>query len=104
MRAASNLLDARNRLAWRDLATASRLKVASSLLLALEENSFLFAEVTNKPEILMESSYNICEYHRFQVVTFQHKYFLFKLEIFLHRFKIFFIFSDGDFGAEREGH
>ena len=83
VRAASNLLDARNRLAWRDLATASRLKVASSLLLALEENSFLFAEVTNKPEILMESSYNICEYHRFQVVTFQHKYFLFQLEIFL---------------------
>ena len=79
MRAASNLLDARNRLAWRDLATAARLKVASSLLLALEENSFLFAEVTNKPEILMESSYNICEYHRFQVVTFQHKYFLFQL-------------------------
>ena len=83
MRAASNLLDARNRLAWRDLVTAARLKVASSLLLALEENSFLFAEVTNKPEILMESSYNICEYHRFQVVTFQHKYFLFQLEIFL---------------------
>ena len=65
VRAASNLLDARNRLAWRDLGPAARLKVASSLLLALEENSFLFAEVTNKPEILMESSYNICEYHRF---------------------------------------
>ena len=65
VRAASNLLDARNRLAWRDLGPASRLKVASSLLLALEENSFLFAEVTNKPEILMESSYNICEYHRY---------------------------------------
>ena len=62
VRAASNLLDPKNRDAWRDLETAQQMKTASSLLLAIEENAALFAEVTTKPEILMESSYNICEY------------------------------------------
>ena len=59
VRAASNLLDAKNREAWADLEVAAQMKVASSLLLAVEENAFLFAEVTNQQEILMESSYNI---------------------------------------------
>ena len=59
VRAASNLLDAKNREAWSDLEVAAQMKVASSLLLAVEENAFLFAEVTNQQEILMESSYNI---------------------------------------------
>lgn len=62
VRAASNLLDAKNREAWSDLEPAQQMKTASSLLLAMEENAFLFAEVTTKPEILMESSYNICEF------------------------------------------
>ena len=38
-----------------------QMKVCSSLLLTMEENAFLFAEVTSKPEILMESSYNVCK-------------------------------------------
>ena len=62
VRAASNLLDLKNREAWRDLETAQQMKTATSLLLAIQENAALFAEVTTKPEILMESSYNICEY------------------------------------------
>ena len=61
VRSASNLLDIKNREAWTDLEVATQMKVASSLLMAVEENAFLFAEVTNKPEILMESSYNIRE-------------------------------------------
>ena len=62
VRAASNLLDVKNREAWSDLEVAAQMKVASSLLLAVEENAFLFAEVTNQQEILMESSYNICKW------------------------------------------
>ena len=62
VRAASNLLDVKNKEAWGDLEPAQQMKTASSLLLAMEENAALFAEVTTKPEILMESSYNICEY------------------------------------------
>ena len=61
VRSASNLLDVKNRDAWNDLEVAVQMKVVSALLLAVEENAFLFAEVTNKPEILMESSYNICK-------------------------------------------
>jgi len=59
VRAGSNLLEDRNKEAWQDLDLAQQMKICSSLLLAMEENAFLFAEVTNKPQILMESSYNV---------------------------------------------
>ena len=62
VRAGSNLLEDKNKEAWQDLDVAQQMKVCSALLLAMEENAFLFAEVTNKPEILMESSYNVCKY------------------------------------------
>ena len=62
VRAASNLLDISNRPAWRDLNPARQVKAANSILQALEENSFLLAEVTNKEEILMESAKNLCKY------------------------------------------
>ena len=62
MRSGSNLLDVKNREAWADLAAGQQLRLASSLLLALEENALLFAEVTDQPEILIESSYNICKF------------------------------------------
>ena len=62
VRAGSNLLEDKNKDAWQDLNLTQQMKVCSSLLLAMEENAFLFAEVTNKPEILMESSYNVCKY------------------------------------------
>ena len=68
VRAGSNLLDHKNKEAWDDLQQGHQLKIASSLLLALEENAFLFADVTNQPEILMESSYNIrkfCQHFSF---------------------------------------
>jgi hypothetical protein len=61
VRSASNLVDISNRSAWKDLSPARQVKAANSILQALEENSFLFAEVTNKEEILMESAKNICK-------------------------------------------
>ena len=63
VRAASNLLDISNRPAWADLNPARQVKAANSILQALEENSFLLAEVTNKEEILMESAKNLCKYN-----------------------------------------
>ena len=59
VRAASNLLDLSSTPAWRDLSSARQVKAANSILQALEENSFLFAEVTNKEEILMETAKNL---------------------------------------------
>jgi hypothetical protein len=61
VRSGSNLLDVKNREAWSDLEAGPQLRLASSLLLALQENALLFAEVTAQPEILIESSYNICK-------------------------------------------
>jgi GPCR-Autoproteolysis INducing (GAIN) domain len=61
VRSASNLLDLKNREAWYDLEAGPQLRLASSLLLALQENALLFAEVTAQPEKLIESSYNICK-------------------------------------------
>ena len=61
VRSASNLLDVKNREAWRDLEVQSQMKVASSLLSGVQENAGLWAEVISKTEILMESSYNICK-------------------------------------------
>jgi len=59
IRSGSNILDERNIGAWADLHLSQQMKVTTSLLLAMEENAFLFAEVTNKQKILMESSHNI---------------------------------------------
>ena len=61
VRVGSNLLDETNRQAWNDLHIARQMKVATSLLLALEENAFLFVEVTNREEVLVEASKNICK-------------------------------------------
>ena len=55
-RAANNVLESGQRPAWGDLATAGRMKVATQLLLALEENAFLLAGVMNDPDTVNESS------------------------------------------------
>ena len=59
VRSGSNLLDAKNAEAWADLDVTQRMKIASSLLQAMEQNALIFAGVTNQPEVLIESSYNI---------------------------------------------
>merc|ERR1712117_564121 len=58
-RAASNLLDMSNRVVWSDLTPARQVKAAAALMQVLEENAFLFVEVTKQEEVLVESSQNI---------------------------------------------
>ena len=62
VRAGSNLLDAKNEEAWADLSPVHRMKVAGSLVQAMQDNAKLLAGVTHQPQVLMESSYNICEF------------------------------------------
>ena len=61
VRSGSNLLDAKNKEAWADISGLQRMKVAGALLQAMQDNARIFAAVTNQPEVLMESSYNICK-------------------------------------------
>ena len=42
--------------AWADLDREAQMKVATQLLLALEENAFLLAGVMDEPDIVLESS------------------------------------------------
>ena len=62
VRAGSNLLDSDNAIIWTDLSPSRQVKAASALMQVLEENAFLFAEVTEQEEVLVESSKNICKY------------------------------------------
>ena len=55
LRAASNILEQSNRKAWWDLTAPTRMKVATNLLLALEENAFLLAGVVNEPSEILET-------------------------------------------------
>ena len=55
LRAASNILEESNRRAWWDLTASARMKVATNLLLALEENAFLLAGVMNEPSEILET-------------------------------------------------
>ena len=61
VRAASNLLDLSHRLAWRDLHESRQVKAATGILLALEENAFLFLEVASQEEVMVEAAQNIRE-------------------------------------------
>ena len=55
LRAATNILEESNRRAWWDLSASTRLKVATNLLLALEENAFLLAGVVNEASEILET-------------------------------------------------
>ena len=55
LRAATNILEESNRRAWWDLSAQTRLKVATNLLLALEDNAFLLAGVVNEPSEILET-------------------------------------------------
>jgi latrophilin 1 len=56
LRSTANILeDGPNREAWRDLSPDRQMKVATSLMLALEENAFLLAGVTETPEEILET-------------------------------------------------
>ena len=56
LRSAANILeDGPNRDAWNDLSPDRQMKVATSLMLALEENAFLLAGVTDRPQDVLET-------------------------------------------------
>ena len=55
-RSVSNILEPSNRQAWLDLSSDTRKKVATELLLGLDENAFLLAGVMNEPDVFLESS------------------------------------------------
>ena len=55
LQSASNILEKSNRRAWLDLRPDRRMKVATSLLLALEETAFLLAGVLNQPTHILET-------------------------------------------------
>ncbi len=55
LQSASNILEKSNRRAWLDLRPERRMKVATSLLLALEESAFLLAGVLNEPNYILET-------------------------------------------------
>ena len=55
LQSASNILEKSNRRAWLDLRVDRRMKVATSLLLALEESAFLLAGVLNQPTHILET-------------------------------------------------
>ena len=55
LRSASNILEESNRRAWMDLQADRQKKVATNLLLALEENAFLLAGVVDEPTEILET-------------------------------------------------
>ena len=69
VRGASNLFDISNRLAWQDLHVSRQIKAATGILLALEENAFLFVEVTSQEEVMVEAAQNICKFNIFHFLS-----------------------------------
>ena len=53
------------RQAWTDLSADRQMKVATSLMLALEENAFLLAEVTEEPEEILETYETLSKFSLF---------------------------------------
>ena len=53
------------RQAWTDLSADRQMKVATSLMLALEENAFLLAEVTEEPEEILETYETLSKFFLF---------------------------------------
>ena len=78
VRSTSNVLSLAQRPAWRDLHASQQMKIATQLLLSLEENAFLLAEVTESPEYLEEASTEICKCYLVRA-TFRRRLFSFYL-------------------------
>ncbi|KAK7592942.1 hypothetical protein V9T40_007694 [Parthenolecanium corni] len=55
----SNLLDASQQASWKDLSYKEQVRVASSLLIGLEENSFLLAETMTRERVVTHCMKNI---------------------------------------------
>lgn len=59
LEAGSNLLEKTRLDPWRDLSNADQMKIATDLLVGLEDNAFLLANVVNTEKILRKSVKNI---------------------------------------------
>lgn len=57
----SNLLDSAQLASWRDLTHKEQMRVATSLLVGLEENSFLLADTVVRQKTVIHAVKNICE-------------------------------------------
>ena len=72
LRSAANILDdGPNRHAWLDLSADRQMKVATSLMLALEENAFLLAGVTEQPEEILETYETLSKFAGFIFLFYQ---------------------------------
>ncbi|KAK6619841.1 hypothetical protein RUM44_006240 [Polyplax serrata] len=58
----SNLLDSSQDPSWKDLSHREQMRVATSLLVGLEENAFLLADTVIREKTVVQSVKNICEY------------------------------------------
>ena len=56
LRSVSHILENSNRNAWNDLSWERQMKIATSLLLSLEENAFLYAGILNERKTNVDSS------------------------------------------------
>jgi len=63
VRTGSNLLDKAQMASWKDLSHQEQMRVATSLLIGLEENAFLLAETLLQEKTIMHEGKNICKYY-----------------------------------------
>lgn len=61
VRIGSNLLNASQYPSWKDLTFSEQMRVATNLLIGLEENSFLLADIMMKEKTITHSVQNICK-------------------------------------------
>jgi latrophilin 1 len=61
LEAGSNLLEKARLDPWRDLSYADQMKIATDLLVGLEDNAFLLANVVTSEKTLRKSVKNICK-------------------------------------------
>lgn len=72
VRIGSNLLNVSQYPSWRDLTFSEQMRVATNLLIGLEENSFLLADIMMKEKTITHSVQNICK--KFKILLFVNHY------------------------------
>lgn len=62
VKSGSNLLDPAQLPSWRDLTHLEQMRVATSLLIEIEENSFLLADTVVREKTVEHKEKNICKF------------------------------------------
>lgn len=70
VRTGSNLLDNSQHPSWRDLSYKEQMRVATSLLIGLEENAFLLADTVVREKVVEQTVKNISEFPFTTIVSF----------------------------------